>query len=253
MSVRFIFIPLLFVSTVVHAIVNMEGLHTTTPRPGWSGNIDLALSGTQGNSDTVSHSGGARAQYHRGADTVFFLVSRQYGESGGIRNSDKWFSHLRLIHQTRDWLALEGYLQGESDAFARLELRTLAGAGVRFTPYSQEGIGQVHLGLGAFRVREQIDHAFADSGTDELTRLNSYLVLKYQISESAALVSSTYYQPDVADSGDYRLLEQAALKVQLTDRLDLVVSADYRHDSRPPTGVNDADFSYRTALSFDID
>ena len=65
------------------------------------------------------------------------------------------------------------------------------------------------------------------------------------------LISSTVYvQPAVSDWGDVRTLVNLRLASTITDELDLTVSFDLRHDSRPPDGIAALDTSLRTGLRY---
>lgn len=239
-------------SSGAKAIVNMEGLHTGSPKEGFSGNVELALSNTSGNTEKKDYAFGSRLQWHREKITDYLLLRGAYGESAGVKTTENSFLHARHIYQFRPRLAAEGYLQGEQDTFARLEFRGLVGGGGRFTLYQQESRGVIYLGLGAYYSEERIDDSYVDGGTKNLWRASSYLILKYQATENTALVSATYYQPSLEGAEDYRMLEQATMKVRLNDTLSLVLSADYRYDSKPPIGVEKRDVTYTTAFSLEF-
>jgi len=64
------------------------------------------------------------------------------------------------------------------------------------------------------------------------------------------VLSTTYYQPAVDDFGDYRLLEDAALSVKMTDSLSLKVSLNLAHDSQPPQDVKKTDTTYSTGIEY---
>ncbi len=242
-------IPLLSFSAAAEAIVNIESLHTGKPKEGFSGNVELSISNTSGNTEKEDYSLGTRLQWHKHKVTDYLLIRGAYGESAGIKTTENSFMHARHIYQFQPRVAAEAYVQAEQDTFARLEFRGLAGAGGRFTLYEQASQGVIHLGLGAYYSEERIDDRYPDGGTENIWRGSSYLILKYQASENTALVSSTYYQPAVEGADDYRMLEQAAMKVKLNDTLSLVLSADYRYDSKPPIGVEKRDIRYTTAFS----
>ncbi len=241
----------LFASSA-HAIVNMEELHTGEPEEGFSGRLELSFNRSSGNTETQEYSLGSRLQHHHDVITNYLLLSGSYGESRGVKSSEKGFLHARHMHGLGPQLTAEAYAQAEYDKFARLEFRGLLGGGARLTLLPRAERGEAYLGLGVYYSKERIDDAYADGGTETLWRANSYLVLKYQASDNTTLVSTTYYQPAVKETEDYRLLEQAALKVKMNDSLSLVVAVDYRRDSRPPIGVEQEDVSYSTSLSLEF-
>lgn len=245
-------LPLVFLCHNAFAIVSMEGVHTSKPKEGFSGNVELSVSNSSGNTEKEEYSLGSRLQWHQGASTDFLLLSADYAKSAGIKSSDKAFAHLRHIQQFYPTLAWEAYLQIEKDQFARLEYRGLVGGGLRFTLYEVENSGSIFFGLGAYHSEERIDNSYADAGTETLWRGNNYLLLKYQLNPDTALMSTTYYQPASGNPDDYRMLEQAALKVKLTELLSLVVSYNLRFDSDPPLGVEKRDATFKTSFSLEF-
>lgn len=239
-------------SQSAYAIVNMESLHTGTPKEGFSGKVELALSSTSGNTEKKDYALGSRLQWHKEKITDYLLLRGAYGESAGVKTTEKSFLHARHIYQYWPRLAAEGYVQAEQDTFARLEFRGLVGAGGRYTLYQRDDHGVVYLGLGAYYSKERIDDNYPDGGTDKLWRGSTYLILKYQATANTTLVSSSYYQPAFEGADDYRMLEQATMKVKLNDMLSLVFSADYSFDSQPPIGVEKRDITYTTSFSLEF-
>lgn len=236
-------------STNARAIVSMEGVHTSKPQQGFSGDLELSVSNSSGNTEKEEYTLGSRLQWHQGEITDFLLLSADYAKSGGVKSSDHAFAHLRHIQQFQPRTAWEAFLQMEKDQFARLEYRGLVGGGLRFTLFQKENRGAIFFGLGAYHSEERIDKSYADAGTESLWRGNSYLLLQYQINPDAALMSTSYYQPASGNPDDYRLLEQAALKVKLTERLSLQISYDLRFDSDPPLGVEKRDATFKTSFA----
>jgi putative salt-induced outer membrane protein YdiY len=235
-----------------NAIVSMEDLHLGSPAPGFSGAVDGYAAGASGNTDKSDFGAGARLQWQADRTTDFLLLRYSYGRSRGLTDTNKSFAHLRHIDQWTPRWAWEGFGQAETDEFARLEFRGLIGGGVRRTLSGPTEQHAAYLGTGAFFVRETIsDQAGStDAGTDRAWRANIYLVLKYRVDDRIGVVSSTYYQPDLGQASDYRLLESATLEVGLSERLALDLSIDIAHDSRPPQGVERTDVRYRTGLSY---
>ncbi len=238
--------------TVAHAIVNIEALNTGEPLPGYSGTVDVSANGQSGNTDKLAINAGARLQWHGGAITNFAIFRYNYGESGGMQDTNKLFSHARHIHQVTDVTAYEGFIQAERNTFARLSFRGLIGGGARFTLVETPHIKKVHLGLGGFFSRETLEKraGLTDAGSDNTWRVNTYLNYVQQLNGSVRVLSTTYYQPAVDDFGDFRLLEDAALSVKMTDSLSLNVSLDLAHDSQPPQDVKKTDTTYSTGIEY---
>jgi len=234
------------------AIVNMEGLHLGSPAPGFSGELEFSGTGASGNTEKYDLAAGTRLQWHQQKTTDFLLLDYRYGRVAGDTNTDKSFAHFRHIYETGPNLAWEVFVQAEQNEFTRMEFRGLGGAGARFGLGDKSPASARYLGVGAFYVSETLTKVpgLTDDGTERLWRANAYFVIKYKISDHAGFVSSTYYQPSLKDSGDYRLLETASLAVEITGKLLLKLSIEIVHDNEPPQAVESTDTSYRTGISY---
>jgi putative salt-induced outer membrane protein YdiY len=235
-----------------HAVVSMEDLHLKKPAEGFEGEFDLSAGGASGNTDKTDVSAGTRLQWQTGIHTNFLVMSYAYGQTNGVRDTNRSFLHARHIFQTSDPLAWELFLQGERNEFGRIAFRRLAGGGARFSLLERQERSAAFLGAGAFHEWETVIDTIGttDTGTASTWRGNLYLVLKYRFNENVRLVSSTYYQPSFDDVSDYRALENSALEVAMTDKLGLRVGVEVRHDSRPPQTVDETDVTYRTGINY---
>lgn len=235
-----------------YAIVNIENMRVGAPEPGYSGNVDLSVSGNSGNTDTTAAALDSRLQHYRDKVTDFVVLSYDYGETNGRRNTNSSFLHGRHIVQYRPRRAWESYLQAERNEFTRLSFRGLAGTGLRFTLAEADDRIGLYLGAGAYYTRETLEFrpGLTDHGTDEYGSASFYLSYKHQLNPQVSVMSTTYYQPRLDDGEDFRALEQASLAVKMNDRLSLKLSLDIRHDSRPPQTVEKTDVSYFTGLSY---
>jgi len=238
-------------SRPAQAIVNIEGMRGGGKDAGISGSISLSLNNTTGNTEKKVANTSGRVNWQRQDSLTFLIASLSYGRSNDVRDTNKAFGHLRHIIEHSERLAYEAFIQAERNEFTRLSRRTLAGAGVRLTLHGNDS-GHTYLGLGAFRSSETLDEdpVLTDVGTERLWRASIYLAIDYAINEQVNIGSTTYYQPDTGDSADYRLLEQAALKVGISDRLALKLSLDIARDSRPPQTIEKTDSSFMTGLEY---
>ena len=239
------------VSFPAAAIVNMESLHLGQPEDGWSGRFELSASGSTGNTEKWDAAAGLRLQRHEGVNTSFLVLDYTYSRSLGQTNTDKGFAHLRHIYQYNTDIAYEGFLQAAQDPFARLAYRRLAGAGLRYTLTEPSPQHAWFLGVGAFYEKEQLTNpAPTEDEFDKGWRGNLYLVMKHQFNNQTRFISSTYYQPRLSDTDDFRILERAGLSVSLAEKLSLQLSIDVSYDSEPPLGVRKTDTGYRTGISY---
>jgi len=233
------------------AIVNVEAIHIGTPVDGLSGTATASAGGASGNSNRFRGRADLHLQWHAGRHTDFAVFSYDYGKSRGRTDTNREFAHLRHRFQFAPVWAVEGFGQVERDEFARLSFRGLAGGGLRYTLLEREDAAAVYLGLGGMFEREVLRRDFrtSDPRGQSLGRGNSYLTMQLRFNEQARLSSTTFYQPAVTDTGDFRLLEETALHIRLADGMELRLNVEVRYDSRPPQTVKTTDITYTTGIT----
>ena len=238
----------------VWAIVNIENMNLLSDqaRQGFDVQLGLDLSGKNGNTSNRKAGFDSRFQSFKETGTHFLVLSYEYGESGDVKDTDKSFMHLRHIGYVTDTLAWEAFAQLESNEFTRLSLRSLVGGGVRYKLGKLSEFHSSYLGAGLFRSRESLDDDLTatDEGSEYATRANLYMVNKVKLTETASLSNTLYYQPDLSQASDYRLLEQFRFKVSITQKLSIIVSLDVSRDSRPPQTIERTDTSYTTGINY---
>lgn len=235
-----------------NAIVEMESIHLGKSDEGMSGRFEVSAFSSSGNTEKEEVSLGAKVQWQEELHIVYGVVDYSYGQDQGDTNINKGFFHLRYIYQFHNDFTSEIFLQTEKDEFRRLTYRRLAGVGLRYSIFEREDKGAIYFGAGLFYEKEQLiqDQKYTDENNVETGSANLYLILKYKLSDSTSLVSSTYYQPNLRYSVDYRASENASLVIAINKALALKLSAIATHDSQPPQGVEQTDITYKTSIVY---
>ncbi|QKT03108.1 DUF481 domain-containing protein [Ectothiorhodospiraceae bacterium 2226] len=242
-------------SGTAQAIVNVESLRAVDPPEGLSGKLSLSAGGESGTVHTSSINAGAGVVWRRQAVTNFLTFNYAYGESLGVKVTDRSFVHARHVRHVRERTDWELFAQRQHNRFLRLSSRELVGSGARLTLYDEPSQdSRAFLGVGAMYVQERLEERIGttDGGTSGLWRGNVYLALNWRTDDRVRLSSTTYWQPALTDAGDFRLLEEAALRVRVHGNLDLVTSLNIRHNSHPPQGVERTEITYRTGFEYDF-
>jgi len=243
---------LLLLSSSAFAIVNVEQAIIGKPAEGIHTSVDLLANGASGNTEKSATKADMLSIWQHGQQTEFLQLQYAYGKSRGQVDADRAFAHLRHRTDINPVWGVEAFVQVGRDPFARLKKRTLLGGGVRWVLFEEENKSAGYLGFGAFHEEEVLNEALGTSDPlqESLWRANTYLVLKHQFSEQVRVYSTTYYQPAMSDTADYRVLEQASMLVKLAEKLDLKLSLDIAFDSKPPETVEKKDVVYSTGLEY---
>ncbi len=236
------------------AIINVEEAQIGAPAEGVSGRLNLDVQGLSGNTNKINAGAGGLLQWHGDRLTDFILLHYAFGKSNGRTDTNKAFGHLRHRFEVDKLWAVEGFAQVSRDEFARLSFRGLLGGGIRLTLREEESSRAAYLGLGGFYEREILHLApnTTDPRRTTTWRGNVYLLLKYRLNEHIRFANTLYYQPAFSRPSDFRLLEEAGLYVPLHGNLDLKLTLEVAHDSRPPQTVKKTDVIYSTGLELNF-
>lgn len=223
-------------------------------KPGVAGAVDLKFGYRQGNVNLVDVGLRTRVSFLRGRHLVFGLTDSRFAaqsktrDGGDIRSLSgerARFANRHMVHgrynlRMFDWMASESFSQLEADEFLVVRTRVLVGAGPRFILFERADFG-AYLGTTYMAEREDLDpRAFVsqpggEGRTNWWHRWSNYLSLRFLATDRLTLSSTTYFQPRFDAFGDFRVLNDNGLEVELVSRLSLKWTFSIRHDSRPPT------------------
>lgn len=248
-SVIFLF----FMKTTASATVNIEAIRQSDRDEGFFNNITLSLSHSEGNTDIASRKLKLRSDYIAENNHAFISASFQRGEKDNKEYMDKGFIHIRGITATDKAVAGELFVQREYNDFTLLKDRKLIGTGTRVRAINKEKETsklRLLLGIGVMWEEETIDYTPDDK--EKLSRSTNYLSFRWEAREKASLSATTYYQPSMKDSDDYRILFDGSIGFVITDQLSFTFDINYRYDSEPPTGVERYDFEITNGISLNF-
>ena len=234
-------------------IVNVQSLFTEEAPLGPSAGGEVSVEWRTGANDLFSARGSLVGQYRTESRALLGVVRGEYGKSNGERILARTLEHLRGRQQLSERWAAEAFAQHEYDAFRRLQLRMLLGAGPRVRLLTAERL-QLTAGLALMLERERLaNDAQEDAGARTTAlRLSSYGLGKLALGENVSLVETFYVQPRVDVPADLRLLNETSLVVKANKHLSLAVSFTATYDSRPPATIPRADTQLRTTLGFTL-
>ncbi len=171
----------------------------------------------------------------RDAEQIFDLVGND-----DTRFANAHLAHLRWCITILPWLQAEAYSQLSSDEFILLQARLVFGVGPRFILFRNDEFAAV-VGTGYMPESEFLNPDSFVGQPDSVShrnwwhRWNNYLSLRLAAGKLLTISATTYLQPRFDRMRDFWVLNENALAVKLTERLQLKLSLTIRHDSEPPT------------------
>ena len=236
----------LLMSAQAVAQVNTERMRRQLGDDGAALSVDASAAFATGNSEFAILGLGGRVDVRRGPALAFVVGRFDLSRAGGDAFVDRQFAHLRLNRDLSGWLVAEAFAQAERNPQQRLRQRTLVGGGLRAELVDRDSLG-LALAVTPMLEAERLDAALGEDDAARV-RLSSYVAARALLPRGASLTATAYLQPRADDLGDLRVLGQAALSVPVTGALRLRATANLRHDSDPPPGVEATDLAVETGF-----
>ena len=202
-----------------------------------------------GNTRLVSLSANGLFEARRGRHLIFVLARGDFAERAGDPFVSKDLEHLRYRITLTGPLEAETFVQHDRDAFRRLSLRVLGGAGPRLHLRPFGGF-EVAVGAAVMVEHERLgggEEADAGAESDDF-RLSTYLFLSTNVGPRLRLGNTTYVQPRLDRFTDVRVLNELSLIAKATDHFALKLTFTSGYDSAPPEGVIPLDTTLKGAV-----
>ncbi len=234
--------------------------------PGWSGSVDGRAALAVGNIDRVDLGGSLGLHWQSfqpapersSADAPPWLRQRwtlladgALATLGSRRFVQRSFVHGRSTTMVWPRVGFDAFAQAQADAFTRLQMRLVAGAGVRVVALARSR-AQVWSGAAYMPEFERNDILPGDVHPAATVnhRLSAYASFAGRpLAEGSLTVRATgYVQPRLDDGTDLRTLGHVALEAAAAPRLAVGFEGLVVHDTRPPGGVAHTDLLVRGFL-----
>lgn len=236
---------LFFAINSAQAIVNIESLRPSEDHQGFAGQMDFKMNGSGGNTDKLNLGFSSSSVWQQKQHHQFLILDYLYGESGDIKDTNRFLSHARSVHDlVSAWLDWEVFVQWQSDEFKRLNSRFLSGGGFRSSPWREINFS-THIGVGAFWYQERLSKSDNEpSRTEDSARANFYVALNYLPTKNWTVATSLYFQPRFDGLKDHLLLWESIARFKFSEFFSFIADLKVVHDNLPPVDVKTTDTTY---------
>lgn len=246
----FILLMLSLLPAVVNAQVNIEKFLQDQENAGISGKLGIDFSLKSGNSDVRQIGSSGRLNYNGITFYSFLVFKGEYGWNNGREFSNDALLHWRFVSSAAEKVQWEAFAQIDYNKARLLLFRDLLCGGLRFKLLKTEVL-KTRIGTGLFVEQEQYDLPVASTHPRrfQALRASTYLSNEIALAGQVTLTSIVYFQPDVRNYRDWRILSENVLSVDLGKYVDLSITIDLRHDNVPPDGKKKTDLNSRCGLA----
>ncbi|MFN8284271.1 MAG: DUF481 domain-containing protein [Chitinophagales bacterium] len=215
-------------------IVNIEKERYQTDTTGWKGSLDVGFAMGRQTKTYFVFSTSAHVQYKSKKHLYLLLGSADLIKSKSEDLVNAGFLHFRYNYKLKkNWVRWEAFTQVQFNKANGLRLRYLLGTGPRFKVVQVE---KFKTYIGALYMYE---HEVNIDKTEKLNqvRFSSYLSFSFRPVKQFEFVSTSYYQPNVAQIKDYRISTDNSMNIKFHKYLTFAINFRMNYDSRPPLGA----------------
>lgn len=231
--VLFVFIFCCSILTLNAQIVNIESQRFVTDTTGWKGAFNLGFTFGKQAEKYFSFSNALHIQYKSPKHLYLFMGNVDLIKSSKENIVNSGFFHFRHNYKIKDWLRWESFTQVQYNKINGIRLRFLLGTGPRFKALQFE---KFKMYIGTLYM---LEYEVNTDKTQKLVqgRFSGYLSFSLRPIKAVEIISTTYYQPRIDQTKDYRISTENALDFKITKILTFGLNFGLNYDTRPPIGA----------------
>lgn len=207
-----LFLLLLNLTFAWGQVVNIENKRFYNDTTKFTGRAKFETLGFKNISNVFNFGGSINLQYHWGKSKLMFVGDIFYLISDSFLVDDNAYGHLRYNYQLNNLITFEAYLQAQFNKILKISSRTLGGAGVRLNVYA-DAHNKLFYGLSAL-YEHQVDNP--DHLEWNAVRMSTYFTYHLQVTHMIELANTFYYQPNISNISDKRLLNEFSIMIDAT-------------------------------------
>jgi hypothetical protein len=255
---KYFFVVILIISSIsAFSQVNTEKMRKENITNGWYNSFGVEFALKKGNEEYGRIRSNFRTDIVYKNKMVFLVGNIEYKEGNDQIITNKGFLHLRGVFSQNSFWDIEAFTQAEYNEFIDMKERYLGGAGVRIEPvniyYGKNRDSFLKIHFGSAMMLEYENQASADSSyIFRLIRNTSNINIHWKINEILSLTEIAYFQPDIMNFSDHRILNDLSLNFKVFEILSFFVRMNFRYDSKPFADIENYDIEITNGIQIDL-
>lgn len=227
-------------------IVNIEDQRAKDSEEGLSGQADFNFNINKNTSVLYQLGNRVQARYRKDSNIWLFFNELNIVKTDEESFVNDGFQHLRYNKVINKGFRLEAFTQSQYNGIQRIDWRYLLGGGGRFTLFNSDSLS---INFATLFMYEYEDGS-GDLGVEHALRMSNYLSFKIDITKNTRVSSTIYYQPKVWKFKDYRVSNESAFTINVSEKLTLKIIYNILYDSKPALEVPETIYTLRNAISY---
>ncbi|NOS85288.1 MAG: DUF481 domain-containing protein [Ignavibacteria bacterium] len=244
-----VFLLLILSSSAVFAqVVNIESRRMRSDTTGWIGTAEASFQFSKSVDEIFDLGALIHLQFKGKNDLWLFLNEMRIIKGAGTQFVNSGFAHVRYNRKvTKELLRWEFFAQYQYNKALEVGQRVLAGTGPRLKLYDSDKFRAYIASLYMYEYQESVDKLIIERNH----RTSSYLSFTFDF-DRVEFSSTVYFQPNMQDFKDYRVLSQSDLMFKIFENLKFKTGFNYRYDTRPFPGVPKTTYYLSNGLRFEF-
>jgi Protein of unknown function, DUF481 len=242
-----VFLFFLFAAPVHSQIVNIESARMQSDTVGWMGNAGAVFRLIKNTQNIIEIGVNSHLQYKTKKD--LWLIMGQYGflKAGGQKFIRNGFGHLRYNRKFNNLLRWEAFVQAQNNFITQIDSRYLIGTGPRFKLADTKSF---HLYAACLFMYEYEKESTVPAVVHNDIRNSSYISFTIKLDQMVELISTTFYQPLLKKMSDFRILNEAQLRIKTGKHFAFTVQWNYLHDRFPAGNAPQTTYDLEMGLQY---
>lgn len=235
-------------SSVFAQVVNIESRRMRSDTTGWIGTAEASFQFSKSVDEIFDLGALIHLQFKGKNDLWLFLNEMRIIKGAGTQFVNSGFAHVRYNRKvTKELLRWEFFAQYQYNKALEVGQRVLAGTGPRFKLYDSDKFRAYIASLYMYEYQESVDKLIIERNH----RTSSYLSFTFDF-DRVEFINTVYFQPNMLDLKDYRVLSQSDLMFRIFENLKFKTGFNYRFDTRPFPGVPKTTYYLSNGLRFEF-
>lgn len=226
-------------------VINIEGKRFLNDTNGWVGNADFTFNVIQNVQQVMSFSNTLRVQYQKNRSRFILLNDVNFIKAGNTNFVNSGYQHFRYNYKVNKHVTMEAFTQTQYNPVLKLDFRYLLGAGPRIKILKKENAKIYFAALYMY----EYDDIVNDAVNLYEHRLSSYLTFTFGLFKTVEITSTTFYQPNLENTNDYRIANDSGLEIHINKHLNFKSTFNLLYDTYQPKGIPELVYSFRNGLS----
>lgn len=226
-------------------VINIEGKRFLNDTNGWVGNADFTFNVIQNVQQVMSFSNTLRIQYQKNRSRFILLNDLNFIKAGSTNFVNSGYQHFRYNYKINKYVTMEAFTQTQYNPVLKLDFRYLLGAGPRLKVLKKENAKIYFAALYMY----EYDDIVNDAVNLYEHRLSSYLTFTFGLFKTVEITSTTFYQPNLENTDDYRIANDSGLEIHINKHLNFKSTFNLLYDTYQPKGIPELVYSFRNGLS----